>query len=85
MKAVVTRVQPDYPPMALQMRIRGRAVVEAVVDTEGHVEKAQPVSGNMILTAATVRAVRKWKFTPFTAEGKATRALVRVSVDFSLK
>jgi len=71
--------------MARQMRITGRAVVEAVVDTEGNVEKARPVTGNPLLTAATVAAVKKWKFTPFTADGKPVRALARVAVHFELR
>jgi TonB family protein len=83
-KAATAKVNPDYPPMAKQMRVAGEAVVEAEVNTEGAVEKVAPVSGNALLTAAAAGAVKKWKFTPFTAEGKPAKALVRLSFNFVL-
>ncbi len=83
-KAAIEKTAPEYPPMAKQMRITGRVVVEAFVDLEGNVEKTQPVSGNAILSAAASRAVKMWKFKPFTVEGKPTKAIVRLAFTFNL-
>lgn len=83
-KAAISKENPSYPPMAKQMRVAGQVVVEAEVGTDGEVEKVQPVSGNALLSAAAVGAVKKWKFTPFTAEGKPAKALVRMGFNFSL-
>ena len=50
----------------------------------GEVAKVQPVSGNALLSSAAVNAVKKWKFKPFTAEGKPAKAVVRLSFNFNL-
>jgi TonB family protein len=83
-KAAISKANPEYPPMARQMRVAGPVVIEAEVGTDGGVEKVQPVSGNALLSAAAVGAVKKWKFTPFTAEGKPAKALIRMGFNFSL-
>jgi protein TonB len=83
-KAAITKENPQYPPMAKQMHVAGQVVIEAEVGTDGEVQKVQPVSGNALLSAAAVGAVKKWKFTPFTAEGKPAKALIRMGFNFSL-
>jgi periplasmic protein TonB len=83
-KAAISKSSPDYPPMAKQMHVSGPVTVEAEVTPEGEVGKVQPVSGNALLSSAAVSAVKKWKFKPFTAEGKPAKALVRLSFNFTL-
>jgi protein TonB len=83
-KAAITKASPDYPPMAKQMHVSGPVTVEAEVTQEGEVGKVQPVSGNALLSSAAVSAVKKWKFKPFTAEGKPAKAVVRLSFNFTL-
>ena len=83
-KAAITAVMPEYPAMAKQMRVSGVVVVEAEVDTEGKVGAAHPVRGNALLGAAAAKALEKWKFTPFTSEGKPVKAVVVLSFNFVL-
>jgi periplasmic protein TonB len=83
-KAALSKASPDYPPMAKQMHVSGAVVVEAQVTEDGEVAKVQPVSGNALLSSAAVSAVKKWKFKPFTAEGKPAKAVVRLSFNFTL-
>jgi periplasmic protein TonB len=83
-KAAISKSSPDYPPMAKQMHVSGPVTVEAEVTQEGEVAKVQPVSGNALLSSAAVSAVKKWKFKPFTAEGKPAKAVVRLSFNFTL-
>jgi periplasmic protein TonB len=78
------KVQPEYPPMARQLKIEGAVELEAVVTESGTVEKVNIVSGNPVLTRPAVEAVKKWKFAPFTAEGKAVKAVVPVTLSFKL-
>jgi protein TonB len=82
--AVTQKVAPDYPVVAKQLRIEGEVVVEALVGENGAVEQVNIVSGNAALTKSAADALKKWKFTPFTAEGKATKALVPVTFNFKL-
>ncbi len=83
-KSAVQTASPDYPPMAKQMRIAGRVVVDAHIGTDGKVEKVEPVSGNPLLTNAAVMAVKRWKFSPFQSAGKPARAVAALSFDFKL-
>jgi protein TonB len=82
LKAAVNKPQPAYNPVAKQMKVAGKVEVEAVIDTSGSVESVKALNGNPLLTQSAVSAVQKWKFTPFTAEGQPTKAVVTLSFDF---
>jgi protein TonB len=82
--AIATKVVPAYPPIAKQLRIEGSAELEAVVSEDGTVEKVTILGGNALLTHPAADALKKWKFTPFTSDGKAVKALVPVSIGFKL-
>lgn len=80
--AVITKVAPQYPPIARQMNLAGRVEVELFVNSGGTVDKAEVVAGNPILGGAAVNAAKRWKFQPFQADGKVSDAVVRLSFDF---
>lgn len=82
MKAATSKVQPQYPAIARQMKIAGHVEVEAVVGPDGSVASAKAVSGNPMLTQPAISAVEKWKFTPFTSNGEPTKAVVTLAFDF---
>jgi protein TonB len=82
LKAVISKTEPVYPPMAKQMGVSGKVSVKAFVDTSGKVEKVEVVSGNVMLGKACVTAVEKWKFNPFEADGKATGAAAHLEFSF---
>jgi len=84
MNAATTKVQPDYPAVARQLKIEGAVELEAVVSESGAVEKVTIVSGNPVLTRPAADALKKWKFAPFTAEGKPVKAVVPVGLNFKL-
>jgi TonB family protein len=81
---VVNKEDPVYPPMARQMKITGRVIVEAFIDTQGNVAKVEPVAGNPLLTGAAVNAVKKWTFKPFTADEKPVKTATQLTFSFSL-
>ena len=58
--------------------------LEVLVAERGPVEKVNIVSGNPMLTSPASDALKKWKFAPFTSDGKAVKALVPVSMSFKL-
>jgi TonB family protein len=82
MGAVVTKYQPEYPMIARQLRIEGEVSLEAVVAENGTVEKVNIVSGNPVLTKPAADALKRWKFKPFTADGKPVKVLAPVSMAF---
>ena len=72
------------PAIARQLKIEGAVELEAVVTEAGVVEKVNIVSGNPVLTRPASDAVKKWKFAPFTADGKPVKALVPVGMSFKM-
>jgi protein TonB len=84
LNAATSKVQPDYPAMAKQLKIEGAVELEALVSEAGAVEKVNIVSGNPVLTRPAADAVKKWKFAPFTADGKTVKALVPVIMNFKM-
>ncbi|MCU1237522.1 MAG: TonB family protein [Candidatus Solibacter sp.] len=84
LNAVTNRVTPDYPPIAKQLKIEGAVELEAIVAENGTVEKVNIVSGNPVLTRPAAEAVKRWKYAPFTTEGKTVKAAVPVSLSFKL-
>jgi hypothetical protein len=48
------------------------------------VEAVKVLTGNPLLTGPTISAVKRWKFTPFTANGESVKAVATISFDFKL-
>ncbi len=84
MKAAIKKTAPDYPPIAKQLGIVGHVHEDVTIDAEGNVESVTVVTGNAMLTPSVVAAVKKWKFTPFTQEGAATKAVAALDFDFKM-
>jgi periplasmic protein TonB len=81
-KAIKSRVDPEYPAMARQMKLVGTVKVDVFIDTGGKVEKVQVVRGNPLLTSAAATALKRWTFSPFTSEGKAVKTIAGFTFSF---
>ncbi len=81
-KAIISKVAPTVPPLARQAHLGGKVVVDMTVAEAGNVENVSVVSGNPILGGAVVSATKKWTFSPFKADGKPSKAIVRATFEF---
>jgi protein TonB len=81
---VVLKPQPEYPSMAKQLHVEGTVELEALITETGAVGKVTIVSGNPMLTAPSVECIKKWKFKPFMAEGKAITVLAPITLNYKL-
>ncbi|MBM3757712.1 MAG: energy transducer TonB [Acidobacteria bacterium] len=84
LRAVTKKVQPDYNPMAKQMRVQGEVEVEARISESGDVTDVKVLNGNASLTSAVVKAVKEWKFQPFQENGKPAPAVAALRFSFKL-
>ncbi len=84
MKAATSKVQPEYPNVAKQLHIEGAVEVEVHITEEGTVDSAKPLAGNPLLVKAAVEATKRWKFTPFTSDGKPVAATAPLTFNFKL-
>lgn len=63
-KAIIKRVQPDYPSEAVQRSVQGTVLVKALVDEQGIVKKACAIKGDIALREAAEKAALQWKLKP---------------------
>ena len=77
--------QPPYPQIAKQVRIQGPVTVQILVDEEGRVLSAQPVSGHPTLLAAAKEAALHARFTPTKLSGVAVRVQGLITYNFVLQ
>jgi protein TonB len=81
---LIHRVQPAYPPLAVQTRTQGQVVLRAVISREGTIEKLQVVSGHPLLVRAALEAVRQWRYRPYVLNGEPVEVETQVTVNFVL-
>ena len=84
MKAATAKFQPEYPNVAKQLHIEGAVEVQVHITEEGTVDSAKPLAGNPLLAKAAVEATKRWKFTPFTSDGKPVAATAPLTFNFKL-
>jgi len=82
--AIAVKVQPEYPPMARQLHVEGEVQLEAVVAENGSVTRVSILSGNPMLTGPTAETVKRWKFKPFSEDGKAIKVIAPLTFTFKL-
>lgn len=78
-------VDPEYPTLARDTRIRGVVLVDAIIDEQGNVMQARVVSGHPLLIAAALKAVLQWKYEPTSLNGQSVSVELQVQVHFNLK
>lgn len=83
--ALLKRVGPEYPELAMRAQVEGVVILEAVVDRQGRVENVQVLRSIPLLDSAAKAAVRQWQYSPLLLNGHAERFIVTVTVSFKLK
>ncbi len=80
--------RPQYTPQAMQAKIEGSVLLEAVVLTDGSVgdvtivQSLDPTYG---LDQQAIDAVKLWTFQPGTRDGEPVRVVVQMQMTFTLK
>src|SRR5690606_15441624 len=59
----IKHVDPVYPEIAMQAKVRGVIVAEIRIGTDGSVEDAKILRSIPLLDEAALDAVRQWRFT----------------------
>ena len=81
---LLSRVQPDYPPLARQARIQGTVVLRARIGKDGSIENLALVNGHPMLVPAAIEAVKQWKYKPYLLKGEPVEVETEVQVNFAL-
>jgi protein TonB len=81
---LIHRVEPRYPFPAIQVRIQGDVILQAVISRSGTIENLQLVSGHPMLVRAAMDAVRQWRYRPYILNGEPIEVETQVTVKFIL-
>jgi TonB family protein len=84
LKAATSKPQPDYPPMARQLRLQGKVELEVSITSTGAVDNVKILTGNPALTGQAANTLKRWRFDPFLSDGKPARAVAVLAFSFKL-
>jgi len=74
--------KPPYPPAARAVRASGAVSVQVLIDENGNVVSASPVSGHPLLRAAAAQAARGAKFSPTMLSGQPVKVSGVITYNF---
>ena len=82
---LIARIEPRYPPLALQMRQSGTVVLHAIISRDGHISALEVVSGSPFFVQAALDAVRQWRYRPTLLNGEPVEVETTITVEFRLQ
>jgi TonB family protein len=75
-------VKPEYPAAALDARVAGVVIVEALIGADGKVVKARVLRSIPLLDQAALDAVKQWEWEPTLLNGAAVPVVITATVNF---
>ena len=81
----LTKTIPPYPEEARKQGVDMVGVVKFVVTETGSVEDVKILSGHPALDGVVIDAVKSWRFTPGTLDGKNVRVVRKMKFPFHLR
>lgn len=85
---LVAQVTPAYTSDAMRAKIQGAAVVECIVEVDGHPSNCKIVrslDSAFGLDLEAIKAAQKWRFRPGTFHGEPVRVPVTIEMSFTLR
>lgn len=75
-RKLIYRESPVYPADLKRFYIGGTVRLNVKISPQGTVRTVSPVGGNPVLVEAAVTAVKRWKYTPASAETETQITIV---------
>jgi len=82
---LISRVEPRYPPLAVQTRQSGTVVLHAIISRDGRINALEVVSGSPFFVRAALDAVRQWRYRPTLLDGEPVEVETTITVVFRLQ
>jgi len=81
---IVRRIEPVYPPLAMQLRREGRVELHAIIATDGTIQSLEVESGEALFIQSALAAVREWRYQPTILDGQPIEVDTHITVIYSL-
>jgi TonB family protein len=78
------RVDPRYPPLALQSRRDGVVQLHAIIARDGSIQSLEVLSGDPLFIRDALDAVRQWRYRPTLLGGEPVEVETFITVNFRL-
>jgi hypothetical protein len=78
------RAVPEYPEQALTKGLEGDVIFKIEVDETGKIVFGEPVDGDSLLVAASMDALRAFRFRPYLLNGTPIRVESQLGFHFAL-
>jgi len=83
---LISRVAPEYPELARQLRIQGQVVLSVLIDKSGTIKDIHTItSPDKSLTDSAVSAVTQWHYRPYLLNGNPVEVQSTVLVNYTLQ
>jgi periplasmic protein TonB len=84
MAQLITRIEPRYPPIAIQIHREGRVELHALISTEGRIESLEVISGDPLFIQSALAAVHEWRYRPTILNGHPVEVDTLITVIYTL-
>lgn len=84
MAQLITRVEPRYPALAIQIQREARVELHALISTEGRIESLEVISGDPLFIQSALVAVREWRYRPTILNGRPIEVDTHITVIYTL-
>jgi periplasmic protein TonB len=82
---LITRVEPQYPPLAKQIHLEGTVEIRAVIARDGTVQSLEILSGHVLLARAARDAILQWRYRPTLLRGEPIAVETLITVTFKIQ
>ena len=79
------RIEPEYPPLARQLRKSGKVELHAIIAIDGSIQELEAVSGDPLFINSALQAVRQWHYKPTYLNGQPVEIDTYITVIYTLQ
>lgn len=88
-RVIITLVEhaslPEYPEAAIKAGLKGDVIFRIIIDETGKIILSEPVAGQPLLIAASMEALREFRFRPYQLNGTPIQVESVMGVRFELQ
>jgi len=80
---LIHRVEPVYPPLAIQTHREGRVELRAIIGIDGTIKSLQIVASDPLFDLSAKDAVSQWRYRPTILNGQAVEIDTYITVIYT--
>jgi protein TonB len=83
--ALIHRVEPAYPALAVSGKVVGTVILEATVNESGQVTNVTVLRSIPLLDKSSIAAVKQWRYEPLFLNGVPSPFILTVTLTFAIQ